>query len=173
MGDLRIRPAERGDAAALARVQVASWRRNFRGLLSDEYLDQTVDEEHRTGDWERLLDRLPETRGTVLVGERDDGVLGFAHVGPTDDEDLEGGAIGELYALHVLPETQRTGVGSALLDAATERLQAEGFEVGVLWVLSANEPARRLYEGRGWEADGASKRFADAQEVRYRRRLSR
>jgi GNAT superfamily N-acetyltransferase len=56
--------------------------------------------------------------------------------------------------LYVLPETQRRGVGSELLQVAqraSDRLQ--------LWTFQRNAPARRFYEARGFlpveETDGA------------------
>jgi ribosomal protein S18 acetylase RimI-like enzyme len=170
--ELRIRPPEGGDAAALAYAQVQSWRRSFRGILPDAYLDQAIDEDDRRRDWEHLLDRLDETDGNVLVAQRGDDVIGFAHLGPSDDDDVDAREVGELYSLHVLPDARGDGVGRTLLEAAADRLRGRGFAEGVLWVLAANEPARSLYEAEGWEPDGATKRFADAPELRYRRPLS-
>jgi hypothetical protein len=39
---LRFRAAERGDAAAIAALHVASWRRHYRGAFSDAFLDGEV-----------------------------------------------------------------------------------------------------------------------------------
>jgi ribosomal protein S18 acetylase RimI-like enzyme len=171
VAELRIRPPERGDAARLAHVQLESWTVLFRGLLPDGHLDR-LEEGDRTVDWERLLGRLSETEGEVLVAERGDEVVGFAHLGPTDDEDLEARQVGELYALHVLPEDTGQGIGRALLEAAAERL-GERFGLAVLWMLAGNQRARALYESTGWAEDGATRRFADATEIRFRRPLAR
>jgi GNAT superfamily N-acetyltransferase len=56
-----------------------------------------------------------------------------------------------LRTLYVLPSSQRTGVGSALIDHALERLRAHGCERARLWTLEENWPARRFYEKRGWK----------------------
>ena len=47
-----VRQAEIGDAAAIARVHVASWRTTYRGLLPDEFLD-SLDEGRYTERWLR------------------------------------------------------------------------------------------------------------------------
>jgi len=172
VGDLRIRAPEGADAAPLAHVQVESWRTSFRGLVPDAYLDQALVEKDRVHDWERLLDGLDRTQASVLVADQDGTVVGFAHVGPSDDGDVDARTVGELYALHVLPGARGEGVGSALLEAAADRLRGRGFREAVLWVLAGNEPARALYESQDWAADGATKRFADAPELRYRVELA-
>lgn len=63
-----------------------------------------------------------------------------------------------------------------LLRAAEAALQAAGWQEIVLWVVSANDRARRFYERAGWHADGAEKRDRgmgfEVHEVRYARRLS-
>ena len=41
----RIRKASRRDLAEIARLHALSWRRSYRGLLSDDYLDNEVDQE--------------------------------------------------------------------------------------------------------------------------------
>jgi ribosomal protein S18 acetylase RimI-like enzyme len=172
VAELRIRPPEGADAAPLAHVQVESWRSSFRGLVPDAYLDQALVEKDRVHDWERLLDGLDRTQAALLVAERDGAGVGFAHVGPSVDTDVDAHTVGELYALHVLPGARGEGVGSALLEAAADRLRGQGFREGVLWVLAGNDPARALYESQGWAADGATKLFADAPELRYRVELA-
>jgi hypothetical protein len=51
-----------------------------------------------------------------------------------------------------------------------------GYADAILWVLDANDRARRVYALAGWAEDGARKtdgsRGFDITEVRYRRTLS-
>ena len=68
----------------------------------------------------------------------------------------------ELDALYVLPEAAGSGVGSTLLNAATNTTH--------LWVLEANAHARRFYEVRGWHASGPARCvWEDSNELEYRR----
>jgi GNAT superfamily N-acetyltransferase len=60
-----------------------------------------------------------------------------------------------VYAIYVREAVAGTGVGRAMFAAAEQALGTLGFDTGVLWVLEANERARRFYEAAGWRADGA------------------
>jgi ribosomal protein S18 acetylase RimI-like enzyme len=68
-----------------------------------------------------------------------------------------------------------SGLGRLLLRAAEQALSDAGHGEAVLWVVAANQRARRFYERAGWYADGAEKRDArlgfEIHEVRYARGL--
>src|SRR5262245_29385455 len=122
---LMIRPATSEDARAIAELHVASWRAGYKGLMPDAYLAE-LSVEDRVGLWETIL---VDGETTVLVAEEP--IAGFVAF------NVEKGEIGALY---VDPPRFRTGIGSALLAAAHERL-ADRPEV-VLWVLEGNDGAR-------------------------------
>jgi GNAT superfamily N-acetyltransferase len=83
------------------------------------------------------------------VAEQDGRVVGFAVA------DL---ATVSIFALFVLPEHERTGLGSRLLELAVERLQVEGRGI---WLTTARDSrALAFYQRRGWtiaaaEPDGS------------------
>jgi predicted nuclease with RNAse H fold len=60
----------------------------------------------------------------------------------------------EVKGLAVDPARQREGIGGALVDAALAIARERGMRSLVLRVLSSNEPARRLYESRGFRVEG-------------------
>ena len=75
-----------------------------------------------------------------------------------------------MYAIYAHPEHWSTGLGRALLPAAVAAL---GGPPAVLWVLEANDRARRFYERAGWRPDGARKQAdmlggVQLPEIRYR-----
>jgi GNAT superfamily N-acetyltransferase len=79
---------------------------------------------------------------------------------------------GELHALHVLPEQWGHGIGSALHDVAIDLLAGGGYDTAWLWVLAANDRARRMYEHRGWTPCADTIRdYLGVQELRYSRLL--
>jgi len=85
------------------------------------------------------------------------------------------GQIGEVYALYVTPAWWSTGTGRSLMGAALAALEAEGYQRAVLWVLAANNRARRFYERAGFTTDGESNILAGlggVLEVRYARPLA-
>jgi GNAT superfamily N-acetyltransferase len=107
-------------------------------------------------------------RRHVLVVETADGVAGFASTGPSENDD----AVGELYAIYVLPAHWGHGAGKALMTEATTALRRVGFDDAVLWVLEDNPRARVFYERSGWSLDGAVREGTHlgtvTREVRYR-----
>jgi GNAT superfamily N-acetyltransferase len=64
---------------------------------------------------------------------------------------------GTMQTLYVLPELWGMGVGSALHDAALERLRALGVREARLWTLVENGRARAFYERRGWRLTGRTR----------------
>jgi ribosomal protein S18 acetylase RimI-like enzyme len=153
---LMIRAATLADARAIADVHVASWRAGYRGLMPDAYLDGLAVAD-RVALWETILvDGV-----TVVLIAPGEPIAGFVAFNPST---------GEIGALYVDPTRFRTGVGSALLAAAHERL-AEHPEV-VLWVLDGNEAARAFYGRHGYEADNATAlhEATGAVQVRMARR---
>jgi GNAT superfamily N-acetyltransferase len=133
-------------------VHVASWRHAYRGLLPDEYLEKLSVEEREAQRLVWFADPVP--RSGVLVAEVEGRIVGFASYGPSRDDDAPA-STGEVPAIYVEPSAMRTGVGRALLEAATAELRSAGSTVATLWVLEANDPARRFYEKAGWRWDGA------------------
>jgi GNAT superfamily N-acetyltransferase len=79
----------------------------------------------------------------------------------------------EVYAIYVMPDSWRSGAGTALLATAVNHWRALGTTRLVLWVLEANTQGRAFYEARGWQADGQRQEvdfggFART-EIRYSR----
>jgi len=168
MRNAQIRRAAAADAAGIGAVHVASWQWAYRGQLPDHFLD-TIDVHRRNEWWRRRLTNDPPI--VVFVAERDGGIVGFCHVGPSDDtpESL----LGELHAIYLLETVARQGIGSALMTAGLEALRDMAFDDAILWVLASNEGTRRFYEQAGWLDDGGRQTYTlrddvEAAAVRYR-----
>ena len=164
-----IRSAAPRDAVGLGRVHVRAWRAAYGGgLMPEEYLE-SLSEEGRASFWRQSLENAtPRTAGAVAVSD-DGAVVGFVFVGPADGDPRA--QRGELYAINVDPERWGAGVGTELLDAAIEALQAAEFSAADLWVHAENRRARALYEARGWRSDdverGQNLFGVTVPEVRY------
>ncbi len=147
-----VRDARPEDAAAIADVNVRSWRAAYAGLMPDSYL-AALSVEEDTVRWQRAIAQSPARARPVLVVEvRDGKVTGYAVVGA----DVDDGAQGLVFLMYTAPEAWGSGAGPALMEASLERLRAAGFTRAVLWVLEANARARAFYERHGWAADGKS-----------------
>lgn len=137
---ISIRAATLGDAVAIARVHVESWRTTYKGIVPDEYL-AGLDETLRVKLWSEWLNG--ET--SVLVAEHAGEVVGFAHAGKIREPIQICDA--ELYSLYLIRDEQRRGVGSSLLKSMALELQTQQFTSMAVWVLERN-PSRNFYEKR-------------------------
>ena len=137
-----IRTANLSDADVIARVHIDSWQTTYRGLMPDKVLDN-LSFELRKEWWQGILH---DQNGRVLVVEENDQIVGFAYFG----EEREHDPIyrGELYAIYLLAEYQKKGIGRLLLEASAESLIKLGMHNMLLWVLSTN-PSRKFYEKMG------------------------
>jgi ribosomal protein S18 acetylase RimI-like enzyme len=161
-----VREATLADVPALARVQVASWRSAYRGLLPEQVIEAQT-EERRRALWQRVLGAGDHG---MLVAERAQQVIGFGQLMASRDPGAE--HTGEVAALYIDPEHWRSGAGRALLTACIERSRQRGDRALTLWVLSSNAAARRFYERMGLAPDGETKNElrpgGTLFEVRYR-----
>jgi len=139
-----LRPATDADVAAIAWLHADSWRRSYRGIYSDAYLDDDVDAERLAAWTERFARPRPDQR-TVLA-EDDGELVGFVHT--LLDDDPTWGAL--LDNLHVRADWQRRGLGSALVTASARAVVDERPGRALyLWVLERNARARAFYAARG------------------------
>ena len=138
-----IRPATADAAAAIAHVQVETWRSAYRGIVAAEFLD-SLSEEVRTRRWREIIQH-PEQ--IILLAEIEGhGAVGFANGGPERDGREDYG--GELYGLYVRPEWYGRGIGRRLLATVARWLNDSGCDTMMVWVLADN-PFRRFYEHLG------------------------
>ena len=157
MGPRSIRAARPDDAEALFTIH--------RESAMTAYVEIFPPDRYRFPDaqmrkvWAEAL-RSDDT--SVVIAERAGSPVGFATVLP-----------GWLRNLFVLPAEWGRGAGAALHDEALALLRRDG-AIAHLWVLEANERARRFYEARGWRDDGGRSRSEFSPhplELRYALRL--
>ena len=167
-----VRVAGEADAAAIARLHLASYRAAYRDLLPAGFL-AGFDAGEREQRWGASL--ANPGRVAYLAADRAGQIVGFAEIGGCRDDDIDAAVTGELMALHVAQPWWRHGVGRLLHARAVAALTAERFTDAKLWVLAANARARAFYTATGWAADGWARhqviRGAGIHEVRYATRL--
>lgn len=160
-----VRPATLDDLDAIVAVHVAGFRAGNVPHLPPEQAGRLT-EERAAAVWDSTIAE-PPPGGAVLVAQDDRRVVGVALAARARDDDVAEDT-GEVYALYVDPESWGAGHGRALDAAARAHLKARLFTSAVLWVLEANQRARRFYEDCGWQADGSRREHAGATAVRYR-----
>lgn len=141
---VRIRRAVLADAERIGPVHAQVWRETYRGILSDEWIDNISDDE-RISRWRIILGEPNPAR--QWVAEVDGQIVGFAASGPPRD----GHPIRdrELWSIHLLRSHARAGIGTALVDAALVDAPAS------VWVVEQNHAAQRFYAALGFSPDGA------------------
>lgn len=146
-----FREATVADCAAVARVHVRSWRESFEGIVPQSFLDG-MSVGRRA---EAFAKRFPEASYRMFVAEAEGrGVVGFADFG--EPRGVIDGYEGELYAIYLLPEFQRRGVGRRLFQLGAEFLLGSGRRSMYLLALEVS-PYRLFYERLGGRVVGRTR----------------
>jgi len=170
---MEVRHAEATDARAIAEVHVASWRGAYRGVIPDDFLSG-LSVERRTKTWSATL---CDPNVDIFVALNDSGsVVGFSSIQRSRDDDAPEDT-GEVTTIYVTPDEWGQGYGRALMGAVVAKARDRGFRCLTLWVLEANQRARRFYEAVGFTPDGVNKNETlpggvVLHEVRYKLDLS-
>jgi [ribosomal protein S18]-alanine N-acetyltransferase len=91
-------------------------------------------------------------RENALVVDEDGLLHGFVVFSQVLDE-------GSIHNIAVHPAHQGRGLGRLLLASAVAQMRRAGATRCLLEVRQSNKPARRLYEGNGFELDGVRKNY--------------
>jgi GNAT superfamily N-acetyltransferase len=142
MGQITIRVARPGDARAIARLDVETWRTTYAGVLSTSYL-VGLSERRRELGWRGVI--FHEPRDVRIAVEAGGAIIGFGSCGPNRGDRFFSG---EVFTLYVAPDWQNQGIGRRLLITMFRRLVAVGRRSAIVWVLRDN-PSRFFYERLG------------------------
>jgi GNAT superfamily N-acetyltransferase len=158
--DVSVRPAVLGDEDAVTRVQVRAWRSTHESALGDGVVD-ALDTDVMRDRWASAISAPPGPGFAVLVALDGPRIVGFAAVAP-----------GQLVALEVDPDHQRSGHGSRLLAAAVDRLRSDGAQEVVTWVLDDDSARERFLSSAGLGPDGTERVLATGVRDVVERRWS-
>ena len=114
-----------------------------------QFYDQSSDLE-RAREW--LRSRLRFGESVVLVAMRDGAMVGFTQLYPMYSS-VRTARTWILNDLYVDANVRRSGVGRALLEAASAFAREDGAKGISLETTQDNEPARGLYRAAGWNED--------------------
>ena len=136
---MQIRPSRKTDARSISRIYTQTWQDTYLGLVPFGYLYNMSVSRLEQG----FMNELKSNTVIGYVAEDDGGLVGFVSGG----YERQGDAVysGEIYALYVLKNFQRQGIGAELVSALANRLNHFGIYSMLVWVLEHN-PYRRFYE---------------------------
>ncbi len=141
---MQIRNATPIDAERIATMHIDNWRTSYRGHMQDAYLDQHIFDERREV-WRARMANPGPTEHVLLAVENGD-IIGFSSMIGRDDEHWGN----MLDNLHVSGTHKGRGIGEHLIRATASLLEQRYPGLGMyLWVLEANQGARRFYERMG------------------------
>ena len=139
---IAFRLAIPSDHIRIASLHADSWRRSYRGILPDTYLDHEIGEE-RERLWKRRFLAPDVDRRYVLLAETDTDLVGFVCV--LLDEETEWGAC--LDNLHVRSDIRGQGLGRRLFAEAVRWVRSKEPRWPIhAWVFEANDSARGFYD---------------------------
>ena len=149
---MTVRNAELDDMKQLGHIMSVSFRTAFAEFVTPQTMDACAREESCIALLEGIF---REEKVHFLIGENS-GMLAWQN---TEDA-------AEIIAIHTLPESWGTGLGTAML---TEALNQIGNQPVFLWAFEENVRARRFYENHGFRWDGTQRlsEFDGVIEVRY------
>ncbi|MDP8219983.1 MAG: GNAT family N-acetyltransferase [Candidatus Stygibacter frigidus] len=139
---IKIRKAESKDLRQISYIHVDTWRDAYRGIV-DSYVLGKLSYGRSQDNWKNCMAKLSDH---FYVAEKDDMVVGFITGGTLREEELLYEA--EVYAMYILPEFQRQGIGTMLLDKIVYDFHHQGWGQFLIWCLEKN-PARAFYESLG------------------------
>ena len=152
--DIHIREAMREDAESIATLQLRTWQSAYVNIFPEDKL-ASLDEELplRIERWNSIVRDSTDRASAVFVAETSTGeVIGFANGGkqlkPKFPQDAE------LFAIYILPEYHREGIGRRLLSTVSVELRKLGYSSLLLWVLTENSSSRGFYEHLGGRFSG-------------------
>ncbi|WP_459501219.1 N-acetyltransferase family protein [Bacillus sp. C1] len=139
---IEIRKARKADIKGIVRVHVDSWRTTYKGIVSDDVLDN-VTYAAREKQREMIFQQATAQQYTYVAENADGTIIGFIDGGPerTGKYDCDG----ELYAIYLLEEYQRYKVGQRLFQTLVSEFIKNDIRSILVWVIS-NNPSTGFYE---------------------------
>lgn len=138
---VRVRVATIADAEVIHSVALQSWEPTYRSIISAQQIQFMFE---RLLSLDAIRKQMAENDGTYLLQWAEDVPTGFAFVAPTSEP-----ATMKLHRLYMVPETQRKGLGTHLLEAVERFAIENGADRLVLNVNRFNS-AQEFYRKRGY-----------------------
>lgn len=154
---IEIRLATPDDSETLARIMIAAWHSAFRGILSDDTIEQYTQFEPCAAMFSQILE---SGIGTMYLAELDSQPMGLLYWLPESQEDVR------IEALLTIPKAWGKGIGAALMEQVLLDAKAAGYSTVHVWPFSENHRAKHFYEKFGFQATGRT-RMGDALELEY------
>ncbi|MBB6454080.1 ribosomal protein S18 acetylase RimI-like enzyme [Salirhabdus euzebyi] len=139
-----VRKALFNDIYGIRRVCVEGYRATYKNLLSNDYIERTIDKFYNL---DRLANEVtnPEGWDGWFVALENGEVVGAGGGGMTSEN------TGEVFVLYLDPTRRGEGIGSLLLKAISDEQLAKGATEQWVSVQMNNEKGIPFYKARGFQ----------------------
>lgn len=145
---MELRVARMEDIPGMSRCVATCWKKAYRGLVPQTYLNQL-----RYNFWEPAYKRwLQDDRLASLVMEEGGKIIATTTFGDGRDAKMPGWA--ETLMVFVDPEYKKLGIGSNMLNTQLTILKKQRYQHDYVWALSTNKPAITFYQKHGFRLSG-------------------
>jgi len=132
------------DSIAASRIYALSWKSGYKGIFSDELLDDIP-----LDFWVKAFNSNYEThRFQISVMNVDDEDIGAGGYGLSRDYDDS--KIGEVTSIYFREHAWGKGYSKMLMDFMLDELRRKGCDKVHLWTVKDNIRAQRFYEKYGF-----------------------
>lgn len=141
---ISYRQAIKEDWKNIAALHALSWQVNYRGSMTDDYLDNKVVDERKIY-WKNIFEKPPENL-EIIIAEEDAKLMGFSCLYLNADQKF--GTY--LDNLHVQPNQKRKGIGKILMAKSAQLILDNQLKTPLyLWVITNNVNAIKFYDQIG------------------------
>jgi len=147
---INIREGRVEDAEQIAAVHVESWKTTYNRIISESFLSG-LSVEDRLKNWIWTFQNATADQAIFVAEDGAGHIVGFSTGGRNRNKEYKHD--GEIYAIYLLQEYQRQGVGTRLFRAVADALRNHGCSSMMLWVLKDN-PAVGFYKRQGGQVIG-------------------
>lgn len=153
---MNITKATAADINDIAHIHVDGWRSSYGGIIDQGYIDSKTIED-RIALWTDIFEKDETT--TLLARDENGTAAGFVSFGkirtaPPGMSPIRPLYTAEIYAIYILQDYWRKGLGKQLMKAASDSLQGDKHQSVCLWVLEKNKNANAFYKAIGGERCG-------------------
>lgn len=134
---MMIREMVESDIREVQKIAKISWNDTYEGIIPVDVQENFLQIAYSN---EQLTKRMNRTH--FFVAQKNEQIVGFANFLPVEN------GVSELAAIYLYPNSQRSGIGTALFHKGIETLNLEKV---IIHVEKANKKAISFYKKKGFQ----------------------
>lgn len=154
-----IREACDEDSKGIATVSLVTWQKSYREFFPKEKLDNYSIEEHTQSWKDRIQSYDPNEIRMFVAEDVESGIIGFASGGKAGLFDKPCNYECEIFAIYVLNEHHRRGIGKELVQRLLQIFRMKKWKTMIIWTIK-HSIFRAFYEKLG----GIPKEFKEYEK---------